>query len=233
MKIVFLNCWDATMSENLARFLLKHREDADIFCFQEAEEKFVALAETHLENFTLRSVTTRGFRQERDNYTNNTYIQKNLIETQSQALLVHEEGCGVGLYSEIEDGDKKLSLINFHGQWQPGTKVDTEVRLKQSRLLLEFLKDKKKPHIVGGDFNLLLDTESVRMFEEAGYRNLIRDFDIKTTRNQISWDMWPDLPKQLWADFVFVSPDIKVKSFVVPEDDESSDHLPMILEVDL
>ena len=78
-----------------------------------------------------------------------------------------------------------------------------------------------------------MDTESVRMFEEAGYRNLIRDFDIKTTRNQISWDMWPDLPKQLWADFVFVSPDIKVKSFVVPEDDESSDHLPMILEVDL
>ncbi len=232
MKIVFLNCWDATMGENLRGFILRHRDDTDIFCFQEAEEKFVSFAKELLENFEFTQATTRGLRQDRDNYTNCTYIRKDLGDVQSQPLLVHEEGCGVGLYSEVGINGKTLSLVNFHGQWKPGTKIDTEIRLRQSQLLIDFLRDKEGLHIIGGDFNLLLDTESVRMFEQAGYKNLIRDWDIKTTRNQISWSV-PGNEKQLWADFVFVSPDVQVKSFVVPEDDESSDHLPMILELDL
>ncbi len=222
------------MKENLTSFIIKHRDDTDIFCFQEAEEKFVALAQELLGDFSLLQATTRVARQEKDdNYTNCTYIRKGISQLSSQPLLVHEEGCGVGLYAEVSKDMRQLSVVNVHGQWKPGTKIDTEIRLRQSRLLIDFLQDKKGLHVIGGDFNLLLDTESIRMFEEAGYRNLIREFAIPTTRNQISWDMWPDLPKQLWADFVFVSPEIKVKSFVVPQDDESSDHLPMILELDL
>ena len=49
------------------------------------------------------------------------------------------------------------------------------------------MKDKVGPKIIGGDFNLNPDTESIKMFEEAGYKNLIKDFKIENTRNEISW----------------------------------------------
>lgn len=220
------------MEENLRVFLLEHVVDTDIFCFQEAESRFTLLAEELLGGFAC--ITERkGSVEHEDNYTNSTYVRSDLAVSYVETLLQDVTGCGLALYTEVVIGGKKLALINMHGEWQPGTKIDTEERLRQSRTLIEFLDGKDGPRIIGGDFNLLLETESVTLFERAGYKNLIRDWGIKTTRNQISWDMWPDLPKQFWADFVFVSPEVEVKSFQVPEDDRSSDHLPMILELDL
>ena len=65
------------------------------------------------------------------------------------------------------------------------------------------------------------------MFEDNGYKNLIKEFKIPTTRNEISWAKYEN--KQLFADFVFVSPDVKITNFSVPNN-EISDHLPLILE---
>lgn len=220
------------MTDNLRAFLLKHRETTDVFCFQEVEERFAEMGRQLLGDFHC-VYTAKGTKEDQNNYANSTYLRQGVEWGDVHTLFEEESECGIGLHIRVSHEGKNLSLVNFHGQWQPGTKEDTEVRLYQSREILAFLKDKDGPCIVGGDFNLLLDTESVLMFERAGYRNLIRDFAIPTTRNRISWDMWPDLPQQLWADFVFVSPDIQVKSFEVPQDDESSDHLPMILELDL
>ena len=69
---------------------------------------------------------------------------------------------------------------------RPGHKLDTPVRLRQSKLILDFLKDKVGSKIIGGDFNLLPETRSVEMFEKAGYRNLIKEFGIKNTRNKFA-----------------------------------------------
>jgi endonuclease/exonuclease/phosphatase family metal-dependent hydrolase len=67
------------------------------------------------------------------------------------------------------------------------------------------------------------------MFEENGYRDLIKEYKISTTRNRLAWEMYPD-NKQLFSDYVFLSPGITINNFSVP-DNEISDHLPMILEV--
>jgi endonuclease/exonuclease/phosphatase family metal-dependent hydrolase len=42
----------------------------------------------------------------------------------------------------------------------------------------------------------------------------------------------PFYGKQPFADYIFITPDIKVKNFEVP-DLEISDHLPMILDFDI
>lgn len=67
------------------------------------------------------------------------------------------------------------------------------------------------------------------MFEKNGYKDLIKDYKIPTTRNKVAWKMYPDNP-QLYSDYVFVSSGIEVKSFSVIEN-EISDHLPLILEI--
>jgi endonuclease/exonuclease/phosphatase family metal-dependent hydrolase len=84
--------------------------------------------------------------------------------------------------------------------------------------------------IIGGDFNLNKNTESVKMFEKNGYRNLIEEFGIEVTRNHLIWDLYPE-NIQFWADYLFVSPEVKVKSFEVPKN-EVSDHLPQVLVIE-
>ena len=76
------------------------------------------------------------------------------------------------------------------------------------------------------------NTKSIKMIKEAGYKNLIKDFGIKTTRNKLAWDQFPDEEKQNFADYVFVSPEIKVRKFSVPNL-EISDHLPLILDFEI
>lgn len=130
---------------------------------------------------------------------------------------------------------EKFALCGVHGIAEPGEKLDTVERIKQSQEVINSVKEVKLPAIIGGDFNLLPNTKSVKMFEEAGYRNLIKDFNIQETRNRLAWEFFKDTPgyvQQHFADFCFVSKDIKVKSFEVP-DIEISDHLPLILEFDI
>jgi endonuclease/exonuclease/phosphatase family metal-dependent hydrolase len=90
--------------------------------------------------------------------------------------------------------------------------------------------------MVMGDFNLLPETESVRKIERAGYRNLISEFAITTTRGSLVKKMHPEYGVgpfgfQEYADYAFVTPGIRVGSFEVP-DVPVSDHLPLILTID-
>jgi len=135
-------------------------------------------------------------------------------------------------FAEVEIGKKKFWLGSVHGKTLPGDKLDTPVRLKQSEKIIDFFANKEGPKIIGGDFNLKPDTVSVKMFEEGGYRNLIKDFNIMETRNHLSWEQFPDKEKQHFADYCFVSSEIKVNNFEVPNL-EISDHEPLILDFEI
>ncbi len=122
---------------------------------------------------------------------------------------------------------KLFTVCNFHGTSFPGSKLDTPLRLKQSAKILAFLKNKPGAKILTGDFNLLPQTESIRILE-ANYRNLIKEFNIERTRSDLS-PYAERLDFQKFADYTFVSKDIDTTDFKVP-DLKISDHLPMILE---
>ena len=150
---------------------------------------------------------------------------------------LEREGCHNDVwymqYADIEISNKVVHLANIHGKARPGHKLDTPTRLRQSKVIINFFKDKHGPKIIGGDFNLLPETKSVQMFEEAGYKNLIKDYKIKTTRNMLAWGtLKKSEEKQCFADYVFTSSDVKVKSFEVP-DIKISDHLPLILSFEI
>lgn len=122
------------------------------------------------------------------------------------------------------------TLVNLHGIAYPGSKLDTPERLAQSRKIVEFLKGEEGEKILGGDFNLMPNVESIQMIERAGMRNLIKEFNISTTRSMFSYARYPETDRQYFSDYVFVSPGVGVNDFRVPQI-STSDHLPLVLEV--
>lgn len=71
------------------------------------------------------------------------------------------------------------------------------------------------------------NTQSIEMFTQRGYRDLIQEFSIDTTRNHLAWNRHPT--KMYYSDYVFLNEGVTLKSFIVPKN-EISDHLPMLLE---
>jgi endonuclease/exonuclease/phosphatase family metal-dependent hydrolase len=92
----------------------------------------------------------------------------------------------------------------------------------QTKNIKAFLDSCSGEKILCGDFNLKPSTKSLAILEK-GMRNLIKDYRIDSTRTLIY-----DKPER-FADYVLVSPGIKVKSFDVL-DDTVSDHSPLVLD---
>ena len=152
----------------------------------------------------------------------NSYVHPDFLSFPYNALLV-----------ELSIDSQPVTICCLHGASQPSDKLDTADRVAQSQTVIAFLKDRSGEKIIMGDFNLLPETESIRMFEPAGYRNLINEFKISTTRGTKHKQLHPEYAGryQEYADYTFVTPALKVTSFEVP-DVSVSDHLPMILEIE-
>jgi exonuclease III len=138
------------------------------------------------------------------------------------------------MFIQIPFGDTTLTISNVHGNPNPAHKLDSPARIIQSQKIIDALSALDGEKIVMGDFNLFPDTESIKMFEPAGYKNLIKEYGITTTRGSHMRKLFPQYEHgkygfQDFADYTFVTPGINVKSFAVP-DEPISDHLPMILE---
>lgn len=131
-------------------------------------------------------------------------------------------------YVTIKTPTGPITVINFHGLWtgsgEGKGKSDSPARLEQSANILRFMEKLQNPFVLCGDFNLLPDTESIRKFEDAGLRNLIKEFNVTSTRTS-----YYEKPVK-FADYAFVSEGISLKDFrILP--DEVSDHAPMLIEV--
>lgn len=121
---------------------------------------------------------------------------------------------------------KQLQIINVHGVWNED-KTDDERTLAQTEFILKEARD-DIPSIILGDFNLLPSTKSMDGFEPR-FKNLIKEFDIKSTRPTFD----DGLDKgDLVCDYILVNDKIKVKAFEVVEK-VISDHLALLMEFDL
>lgn len=154
----------------------------------------------------------------------NTYLPGDYSTLGCKALLVTVHVKGL-----------PLTVVNLHGLSEPGSKRDTPERLEQSRRILDATRGHSGETILMGDWNLFPDTESIRMIEVAGFRNLIKDYAVTTTRGTLCKQLNPQYANtsdghQEFADYTFVTNGLTVRSFAVP-DLPVSDHLPMILDV--
>ena len=235
MRIIFLNSYYATVGKLFYEFIEKNSSSADIFCLTEVYPEMFSRLEEMLpvfNGFYEKGVLDEKFFYGQAVFVRDEILAKKFNRINSPMDIQDKQNFAFTLPFQITFKDKDLHIMNIHGKSRPEDKLDTPARIKQSENILDFLKNKVGPKIIGGDFNLMPETKSIRMFEDAGYKNLIKDFGIINTRNRISWEKFPDEEKQYFADYVFISPEIKVNSFEVPNI-EISDHLPLILDFDM
>ena len=254
MKIISLNTRGGRAGkEGLLSFFKKHK-DADVFCLQEiwsapykhlegryAGGKILNHEETMIygvqEISGLLSGHSKYFRPHLlDGYGLMMLVNKNLKITEEGEVFVYKEK------GYIPDGDignharniqyittvmngRPVTIINFHGLWNGKGKGDTEDRIRQSKNILQFTAKIKGDYIVCGDFNLLPDTESIRLFESHGLRNLIKEYGITSTRTSFY------TKPEKHADYIFVTKGIEVEDFRVLSD-KVSDHAPLFLDFD-
>ena len=246
------------MYEPLMEFIKKESADTDIFCFQEVfrgakdivsngmrmdtfenlvellpdfDAYFTAIFERHDFSKTVNFAVTEGTA---------IFVKKSIpiiihgsqfIYGVYNDIVVHDKAIDIPVaahYIHFENNNQSYFLTHLHGLPFPPDKLDCPGRLEQSRNIINFLNQQTGSKILCGDFNLLPDTESIKMIEKSGMRNLIGEFNIKTTRSASNFKKYPDSP-QYFADYMFVSPELNIKKFSVPQL-EISDHLPMILE---
>jgi exonuclease III len=128
-------------------------------------------------------------------------------------------------HTRITKGGRQYNILNFHGLWvYKKWHSDTPERLEQSQAIIDFISGLKGRTILCGDFNLKPNTESLRMLEESGLRNLVKEFGIKSTRPKEYWSK-----RDKFADYILISKDVKVNTFRVL-DAAVSDHLPLYLD---
>jgi endonuclease/exonuclease/phosphatase family metal-dependent hydrolase len=126
----------------------------------------------------------------------------------------------------IKNGTKDVIIMNVHGHWDASGKSDTSNRLEQSKIINKFIETTgSTPKIMVGDFNLLPETESIKMLEK-NFTNLITKYNIPTTRTELYTG------DDKHTDYVFVSEEILVEKFeILP--DVVSDHTPISLSFDV
>lgn len=241
MKVIFLNCCYLKVKEKILDYFASHK-DTDVYCLQEvSSENLQLLTKIFTRDFLFLYNNALNNSKEYPNYGQLIVVKRNikLICFESREVFKNlNSNFGFLQNIDIEVNNKRYSVGNIHGMSLPGHKNDTQARIKQSKITIDFYANKNNLKIIGGDFNLNPDTKSVKLFESAVYGNLIKDYEIKSTRNKLAWSdalkrsktsMAKYYGKQHFADYCFVSSGIKVKSFEVPNI-EISDHLPLILE---
>ena len=256
MKLISLNTWGGKQYKPLISFIKKHSANTDIFSFQEV---FNTTSETlensgfRLNLYSEISILLSNFQgyflSTVDNYIAGSF-QPNIIDfnlSWGQAIFVKKKikvkSSGsfyvygsktefdpkdwnsfprAVLYVTLQEESSLFTICNLHGIWTKEGKADTSSRISQSSRINDFLDKQGGEKILAGDLNLNMDTQSIKILEKKMI-NLIKNYNIPTTRSSF----FPRLEK--FADYTFVTPDIKVLNFEVP-DVEISDHLPMMLE---
>jgi len=244
MKIIFLNIWGGKIKNPLLDFFKKYSNSVDIFCLQEVfNGGKTARAIYKDDNMNIfreigeRLPTHKGYfaASEGNEEGLAIFVKKNITieETGDVFVFRHKDamkngdgktlGRNLQYISFVLDG-KKYLVGNFHGLWNGINKLDSDNRLKQSQKIINFLDARNEDcKILGGDFNLLPETQSVKMLE-VDLKNLIKEYNITSTRSSFY------TKPEKFADYCFVPPTVDVKQFEVLKD-EISDHLPLLVEI--
>ena len=246
MKIITLNIWGGRVGTEVFEFFKKYA-DVDVFLLQEVfhnagdkvdwgnrnrRQLFDEISEAlpnHIGHYAPA---------ESDGFGLAAYIKKGIHIEEVGDIFVHrhldamigDDATTLGRnlqYLKLQYTEGNVTVINFHGLWNGQGKSDTEDRINQSKRMIDFIKGITGNIILAGDFNLRPDTESIKLIEkELHLKNLILEHGVTSTRTSHY------TKPEKFADYIFVSPKLKVKEFkVLPE--EVSDHAALYVEVEL
>jgi len=137
------------------------------------------------------------------------------------------EQCRAILLVDFFINGGSLRVINYHGIWTQDKKGN-EKTYEACNKILNFASEFDGSVIICGDFNLLPDTQSMKIFQ-SDFISLVDHFNIKSTRpssNELNGN------GRNVVDYIFLDKKVKVNSFRVLNNDVS-DHLPLVLDFDL
>lgn len=132
--------------------------------------------------------------------------------------------------ARLEVEGRGLWVAHLHGLYDPAGKGDTPARAAQAERLVQLITeawDRREPLILCGDLNVRPGSKTLRAIESLGLIDQVAAHGITDTRTALY------TKPERYADWVFTSPDLPIRSFTVPADPIVSDHRPLILEVDL
>jgi endonuclease/exonuclease/phosphatase family metal-dependent hydrolase len=254
MKLITLNTWGGRAGkEEQLEFFRRNKENIDVFCLQEMwkgpnkhleKDSTKSAQDMNHDNILVYGVDeissicskhTSRFHPQYLNYYGLMLLVKDIYPILEEGdVFVHKyhgfEPIGdVGhharniQYVKTQINESEVTVINFHGLWNGKGKLDSKDRITQSNNITNFIKKLDGKIVFCGDFNLHPETESIAILEKIGLRNLIKDYDIKSTRTSHY------TKDEKFADYVFVSDNVKVNEFkVLP--DEISDHAALYLD---
>lgn len=253
MNIINLNTWGGVIKEPLIDFFEKHK-DTDVFCLQEVLSDAYDEELDGITNETGTMLTPNLFQKILDvlpehveyftsvvgeYYGLACFVKKNISVLDHGEVLIYKSPKFPDPENGDADHDRKMQwlllddngqhylIMNVHGHWINGSKLDSPERLEQSKSILEFIREfrdegeaeKELIKVLAGDLNLLPETESVKMLD-AMMTNLILQNGIESTRT-VMYD-----GKEKICDYVFVSKNAIVDTFeILPE--EVSSHVAM------
>lgn len=252
MRLITLNCWGGRELSALEDFFVRYRRAADAFLLQEIIDAPQSDVDARHPGMGLRGDTFRRVAralpdfhgdfarwEEPDRMSTAVFVRRTVPILATAAPIVYAPSTvvhdGHMVFSPrklqvltLEIDGRELHVANLHGGWNAGPKTDTPERLEQSRRIIGFLASLKGHKVLAGDFNLLPETESVRMLVEAGYRDLITEYGIASTRTPL-YRHYDDPDEPNLADFIMPTAGLAVRRFeVLP--DVVSDHSPLYAE---
>ncbi len=236
----------------MMNFLGKYSDKTDIFCLQEIRNSTQEITDLRhpdehiygplFEKISKQLIDFEGsfayFDEDKDKMSLASFWRHEVPLKKVEDFIVYqpaqpkETGSAVFTarklqYLTIDSPKGEVLIANYHGLWNNGPKTDTPERIDQSKKIKSFLDGFNGPKIICGDFNLLPETESLAILER-GMINLIEEYDIQSTRTPL-YRKYSDPDSPNFADYILVSPDIKIKKFeVLP--DMASDHSALYLE---
>jgi endonuclease/exonuclease/phosphatase family metal-dependent hydrolase len=237
IKLISLNFWNGNFYEQAIDFFKK--EAFDVLCLQEVtsypvENRFGSLErlKKHLgeENYKFFYSPTCKVENNSESFFRGNLIASRLELRNMKMLFLYKE------FSVLKDDDeprnvqmaefvfrgKRFTVLNTH---YPALNDDI-LKLDISRNILDFLLEgssRDMPVIICGDFNSPLNSDQINIFEEAGFLNLCRIHNVKTTRNIFATGYGGV------DDYIFTK-NLEHKHFEVKKIDVS-DHYPLVLNM--
>lgn len=239
IKVMSLNIWGGRYYKKLISFI-KFHHNVDIFCFQEVYSIKYQKSSNQKESKVRKDIFESIERVLPDHngvfcpimdytYGMAIFFRKTILLVDNGLYWIYKNPKYIGndpshsrclQWIVLKLKKKEIGIFNIHGLWNGNGKGDSPERIKQSEFICNFAASFHSLVLLCGDFNLMMDTQSVVLLEKS-YQNLIRDYRIKSTRSHLY------KKSERYADYIFVPKKLHVCWFRV-YDTDVSDHLPLL-----
>lgn len=246
LSILHLNIQGAVRFDDVINYIKKH--SFDIVQLQEVaggsfsksvhDDTFIAFKE-HLEGYEGVLAKSFDMQGEPASYDGNATFYKQsikVLKSESFAIQPFSSVLPFSLHDLdkiralprtvlsvlIEYKDMPLWFVNAHLAWGPNEKDEPE-KIRQARVLKEYLDKLSHPLVLTGDFNVEKDTEVTRILTGDNVNHTILH-DVKNTLSPTLHRAKHLFPAGLAVDFIITSKEIKTEGFEVIND-VLSDHL--------